>query len=177
MRISPFPLMILFLIPVLSYGQVKNSYVNIDVSLDPNKAFQIIDNPRTINDHKGLDFDVELGANEGKTYVYLFYGRFNRMDYQNYGFGVDQFLLITDNFEWKAGAGISVIMRKQLFGQQLEREGWGAALGYHFRTVGDLKINKHVSLTARLQYQRRPDINIGIVEGAVGIAFRFYRNL
>jgi hypothetical protein len=166
------------LFPMCLFAQIDspNRYVELTASLDPNSYLNIIDNPRMENDHQGLDFDIELAATDRRAYVYLFYGRFERAAYQNYGAGYD-YIFTDQRLTLKAGAGLSVILRKQYFGYNLDRIGWGSALGYHFRTTAAYRLSDNISLVSRIQYQRRPDINTGTLEGSVGIAVRFYRKL
>jgi hypothetical protein len=168
--------LLLLLLPFCCMAQ-HNRFVNFELSADPNKMFHIIDNPRTEEDHKGLDFDLELGAADRGLYVYLFYGRFEQADYQNYGFGADGFLVSGPQWELKAGAAVSVVMRKQLFGNRLQTEGWGAALGYHLRVLSSIRLNKNFALTGKIQYHRRGDLGAGILEVAGGVSYRFYRRL
>jgi hypothetical protein len=167
--------LLLLLFTVSVFSQVNNRYVKLDFSFDPNSAFNVIDNPRMVKDHKGFDFDLELGASDKRAYAYIFYGRFEQADYQNYGLGADYLIVVGDNFELNSGAGVSVIMRKQMFGERLTRVGWGSTVGYHIRMVGDLRLSDHLALTSTVQYQRRPDIGIGIMEFRVGVSYRIYR--
>jgi hypothetical protein len=171
------PLLLLLISTTVFSQQDKNRYVNLSGSFDPNTAFSLWDNPRMEEDYKGMDFDFEIGASDRNIYVYLFYGFFDAADYQNYGVGTDYIIFDNHNFEFKAGPAVSVIMRKQMFGSNLDQVGWGSALGYHLRGVGSLRLNDVIALIGRVQYQRRPDLNRGIMEGSVGIAIRFHRKI
>ncbi len=167
---------LLLLLPLLSFAQPnsKNRYIEFNLSADANKLFQIIDNPRTIEDHKGLDWDFEITATDRRAAVYMFYGRFDAAKYQNYGMGFDYILFEKQHFTFKAGPGLSVILREQQFNLNTA---WGSTLGYHFRGVGNLKLSNNISITGRIQYQRRPELHTGIVEGSIGVAYRFFRKI
>ena len=61
------------------------------VAIDPNKAFGIIDNPRTEEDHRGLHFDIEVGLIENEFAFYVLFGKFKQANYQKLALGADYF--------------------------------------------------------------------------------------
>lgn len=156
-------------------ASAQNNYVNVQASFDPNKLFHIVDNERTVVDHKGLDFDVEVGASEGKFYGYIFYGSFRNAQYQNYGTGADWTLFLNHNFEVKAGAALSIVLREQQFGTNLKHTGWGSTFGYQFRGVGALRLNDNLSTVFVPAWHHRGDLRSGIFELSIGISYKFYR--
>ena len=155
--------LILILFVSTTYGQ---EYFQAEI--DPNKAFGIIDNPRTETDHKGIDFDAEIGVVHNNIGAYVFYGYFHNAYYQNYGAGTDYYFLKSDNLNLGIGAGLSVIMKKIFFEHQ--SRGWAGFVAWHSRFLGVIWLNDRIGITGTLQYQRRPDIATkGIIEGKAGI--------
>lgn len=170
---------ILSLVTIASLSAQFEHEIYVDLSADANKLTGLVDNPRTEVDHRGLDFDAEVGVHVRAIGVYLFYGRFEAADYQNYGLGVDGYFIDTERLDVSAGAGISRILRRIPWGAYYEREVWIDQSGYanfHVRTVGTYWILENLGVSGRLQYQRRPDLEVyGIFEGAVGIKYKFNR--
>lgn len=160
------------------FAQQKHD-VYLDFSVDGNKLFQVFDNPRTEVDHKGIDFDFEVGARSRKIGVYLFYGRFDSADYQNYGAGVDYYFAKGDWYDITAGIGLSRILRKEFTGVNFDRPVWfdySGLFNYHARITGTFWALPRFGISGRIQYQRRPDINVhGIIEGSVGIKYKFLK--
>jgi hypothetical protein len=76
---------------VVSFSCFGQFYTGI--AIDPNKAFGIIENPRTKQDHRGLHFDIETGFVENDFAFYLLYGRFEAANYQKLALGADYFVL------------------------------------------------------------------------------------
>ena len=152
---------ILFLIAANSYGQFY-----ADFGIDPNKAFGIIDNPRTKDDHRGFHFDVEAGALLNHIGVYLLYGRFAAADYQKAATGVDYYFLQNNRFSLAAGSAASMIFRTSEPGSRFQ-------LAWSVRTTTVYYILPQVGLSGNFQYQRRPDIEVaGILEGKIGVRFK-----
>lgn len=172
-------LLILALWPSFITAQGFSHSIYADFSVDPNKLTGLIDNPRTEVDHRGLDFDIEAGVEASRFGAYLFYGRFEAADYQNYGVGFDYYIIKGDRLDVASGVGISRIMRRITTGADWEREVWadvGGYASYHARIISNLWIFKNLGLSARFQYQRRGDIETGgILEGAVGVKYKFNR--
>jgi hypothetical protein len=126
------------------------------------------------NATKVLDVDLELGARANKIGVYLYYGRFDKEDYQNYGMGVDYYLTKGDVLDIAVGASFSNVMRKQLFGLNYDRSGWGTTIGWASRVKAVYYVFPKFGISGRIQYQRRPDLESkGIVEGSIGVMFKF----
>lgn len=165
--------LLFFLWPSLMMAQLDHE-VYFDLSADANKLFQVVDNPRTEVDHKGFDFDIEAGVHDRAFGVYLFYGRFEAANYQNYGLGIDYYLIDGQRLDVAAGVGLSRILRKLP-----QYDSWADLSGYanyYARAVGVFWILENLGVSGRFQYQRRPDIEThGILEGAVGIRYRFER--
>lgn len=163
-------ILFLFLLSV-SMGAQTNTYV--DIGADANKLFSAIDNPRTENDYRGLDFDLEVGALEKKVGVYIYYGRFEQANYQNYGLGMDYYLLKNRNLDIAIGSSLSNVLRKQYFGINYDLSEWGGYLGWTARIRGVYWVLPKLGLSGRFQYQRRPDIKIhGILEGSLAITYK-----
>jgi hypothetical protein len=148
------------------YGQFYTG-----VAIDPNKAFGIIDNPRTEEDHRGLHFDVEIGLIEKEFAFYLLFGKFKEANYQKLALGADYFFLKDERFEMAVGSSISNIWKKS--GEPLETTTYFGWLG---RLTGIFWIYPKLGLVANFQYQSRPDLQItGILEGKIGLRY-FFRN-
>lgn len=160
-------LLILLLFTISSQAQY------VDFSIDANKALGIFDNHRTEIDHRGIDFDLEIGAIEGNWAGYAFYGNFSSAKYQNYGLGVDYYLLQNRNFHIVVGPQLTMILRKYPVGINGERKAWGTNMAYAGRLVAVLWLTDHWGISIRIQYQRRPDINTGILEGSIGLRYNF----
>lgn len=149
-----------------------NAQFYVDLGIDPNKVFGIMDNPRTEEDHMGFDFDIEVGKLVDPLGVFVFYGRFQAAEYQNFGAGLCYYLLRRRFYDIAVGSAASVILKKQASTQSREGRQWNSFLSWDARLTGVVWIFPEVGLSAKLQYQRRPDIEIaGIIEGKVGIRF------
>ena len=149
-----------------------NAHFYVDMGIDPNKVFGIMDNPRTEEDHMGFDFDVELGMIAEPVGAFVFYGRFQAAEYQNFGAGLNYYLLRTGYYDIALGSAASVILKKQTASQSLKSRHWNSFFSWDVRLTGIVWVFPEVGLSAKLQYQRRPDIEIaGIIEGKVGIRF------
>lgn len=158
---------------LLNFAAYSQSDAYVDLSMDPNKLFQVIDNPRTKTNHTGLDFDFEIGARSRELGLYIFYGRFENATYQNYGAGLDWYLAKGTRYDIAIGAAVSNVMRKQYFGINNNKH-WGTYLGWSTRLKGVLWVFPQFGISGRFQYQRRPDINVhGILEGSIGLTFKF----
>ena len=172
-------LTLLLFLPIPVIGQSFDHFVYADFSADPNKIFGVIDNPHTEVDHRGLDFDLEAGVVVDKIGAYIFYGRFENADYQNYGAGLDYHFLGRSRVDLAVGAGLSRIVRKLPAGAYYEREEWadvGSIANYHIRTTAVFWILEDLGLSGRFQYQKRDDVEVhGVFEGAVGIRYKLDR--
>jgi hypothetical protein len=158
--------LILLLFSSGCYGQFYTG-----VAIDPNKAFGIVDNPRTETDHRGLHFDIEIGIIHNNFGFYTLYGRFKEANYQKLALGADYFFLTEEKFEMAFGTSVSNIWKKNIIsGERTTYFGW---LG---RLTGIFWINPKLGLVGHFQYQSRPDLEVtGIVEGKVGLRY-FFRN-
>ncbi len=167
----PYYLSICAMALTLAMNAQRDAYV--DFSADGNKLFGVIDNPRTEIDHRGLDFDFEIGARSKNIGIFILYGRFEDADYQNYGMGADYYFAKGESFDISVGGAISNVMRKQYFGEERNPH-WGTSIGWAPRVKGTYWVIPKFGLSGRFQYQRRPDIAIhGILEGSLGIMFKF----
>lgn len=156
---------LLFAIALFSLGtlsaQEHNPYISL--TTDVNKATGLIDNPRTENDHRGLDWDLEVGLNPDNLGIYIYYGEFAIADYKNYGLGAEYFPLNNQQYELSIGGSVGSILRK-------DSGNWANFITVNARSVFTLWIYKNIGISARAQYQVRPDINThGILEGSLGI--------
>jgi len=165
----------LTLLLILPLSLAAQSDVYASFEFDPNKAFSIIDNPRTEMDHNGLDFDFEIGARGNKIGMYIFYGRFENANYQNYGVGLDYYLAKGYRYDIGVGANIHNIMRHQTIGNA-SNMAWATYLGWSVRSRYTYWILPKIGVSGVIQYTRRPDINVGgIVEGRVGVVVKVGR--
>ena len=137
------------------------------IAIDPNKAFGIIDNPRTETDHRGLHFDVEMGLVENKLGFYLLYGRFEQANYQKLAVGADYFFVKNEKLNIGIGSSGSNIWKKEK--SSSERATYLAWLG---RLTGIIWVYPKFGLVGHLQYQSRPDLEVtGIIEGKIGFRY------
>ena len=152
-----------------SYSSFGQFYTG--VAIDPNKAFGIIDNPRTEQDHRGLHFDIEMGCIENNFAVYLLYGRFQAANYQKLALGADYFFLKEDRFEFGLGSSVSNIWKKQA-----EPSETSTYFGWLGRLTGIFRVYPRLGLVGHFQYQSRPDLEVtGILEGKIGVRY-YFRN-
>jgi len=131
-------------------------------NFDVNNAFQI-DETRT--EPRGLDYDIEIGYRDYDLAYYAFYGNYNKVEYTNYGAGVDYFVINTRSFDLGLGANIAMINRGTPV--TYDRINY---LAYAGRAKGLLLLTNYLGLTLTTQYQQRPDRSIhGIFEVMAGI--------
>ncbi len=150
--------------------QTQAQHAYVDLSFDPNKAFGIVDNKRTATDHRGLDFDLELGYSKHRWAWFVYFGAFPDADYQNYGVGTD-FKLAGKKLEWWAGASLGAVTLQR---SQEENQASGSWLAGSLRSLLYLRLFPNFGVTGRGQFQVRPDIpETGIFEGNLGIRFFF----
>ncbi|MDX1754138.1 MAG: hypothetical protein R3259_13170 [Salinimicrobium sediminis] len=152
-----------------SYSCFGQFYTGI--AIDPNKAFGIIDNPRTEQDHRGLHFDIETGFINNDFAVYLLYGRFEAANYQKLALGGDYFILKDNKIELGIGSSISNIWKKQA-----DQAKTSTYFGWLGRLTGILWVFPRIGMVGHFQYQSRPDLEVtGILEGKIGLRY-FFRN-
>lgn len=155
-----------FFCSISSYAQFYTG-----VAIDPNKAFGVIDNPRTEQDHRGLHYDIEIGFIENHFAFYTLYGSFKEANYQKLALGADYFFLQQDKLEFGIGSSVSNIWKKQ--GDPAETKTYFGWLG---RFTGIFWLYPRLGLVGHFQYQSRPDLEvIGILEGKIGVRY-FFRN-
>lgn len=155
-------LALLFCIPLLA-----QDYQYATLSVDPNNLWGIVDNPRTKTQELGYDYDIEIGARDRKVGVYIFYGAFQEIEYQNYGAGGDYYVTFSDAVEGSLGANIGFVLRKGHYGN------WGAFISPAVRANLTFWMGEYFGITLRSQLQNRPDIGLdAIYEGSFGITIR-----
>ncbi len=155
-------ILMFFLVSFTCYAQPYAS-----ISADANKLFNIKDNSRTIVNHKGLDFDFEIGAIDKNVGVYLFYGAFPNAGYSNYGAGVDLVLNPLKSLYLSLGNYYSKTMRHGKY------KYLGGAISY-FNPRGKISyfINDNIGLELISKFQQRWDIEKRIFEGQIGIVYK-----
>lgn len=181
-----------------SFGSSErlNDYIYFKSTFDPNQAFGIIDNPRTNKESYGLDYDIELGARWKSVGVYMFYGSYQEIDYQNFGIGFDVYVNWLSNVKcevnlynpftgrkgtWfkiqgidlSVGGNIGLIGRKH-YGYK-NRETWGFSIAPAIRGTATFWLSDGFGFNLTAQGQNRPDLGlIAIFEGHAGVVFRFH---
>lgn len=186
-------ILILFLLLMLLPGEMGGQtlaneyfpdYAYFNANLDVNKAMGLIDNPRTEQDVRGADFDLEAGVRFGSHAIYMHWGAFQERNYQSYGAGYDYFVnwlskseayaynpfggqrfRMFKGVDLSAGADISIIMRKDRNGN------WGGSfpqLGIRGQSI--FWITETFGFVLKAKGQPRPDIGkFMIFEGDMGI--------
>lgn len=152
-------------------------YWYLNGSFDVNKAFDLKDNKRTVDDKHGLDFDFEAGARDRHFGVFMFYGRFDEMGWQNYGAGVDYYVDWFRDYNIELSVGIAygvIILEDDIRTKEKRRHSFN---GNTIRGVMTYWITNNIGLTGRFQYLNRGDLpnKDGILEGSVGITLKFNR--
>ena len=148
----------------------QQDYVYFNGSFDLNMALGLKDNKDTAEfDDRGLDLDLELGARHKHVGVYIFYGMFDAIEYQNYGGGVDYYVYwFSDyNFDLSLGASYGVVIRDNNF----------TFGGSHVRAMTTFWITKNIGATAKFQLTQAGDLPNKAFrkEGSIGITFKFNR--
>lgn len=92
---------------------LAQDYAYARVTVDPNNLLGIVNNPRTQEQTNGLDFDIEVGARDRHVGVYVTYGRFENIGYQNYAAGVDYYVNWVPELDMSLGINYGVVLRKQ----------------------------------------------------------------
>ena len=152
---------------LIIFGTSCYSQFYAGIAIDPNKAFGIIDNPRTEMDHRGLHFDVEAGIIEDKFGFYLLYGNFEQANYQKLALGTDYYFLKAEKLEIGIGSSVSNIWKKEISSNESD-----TYFGWLGRLTGIIWIHRNFGLNGHFQYQSRPDLEIrGIFEGKIGLRY------
>ena len=178
----------------VTYGQdeINDDFWYISGTFDPNQSFGWIDNPRTKTESFGFDYDVEAGVRYNHFGVYLTYGAFQEINYQNYAAGVDYYVNWIEDVEaflynpfngkrkqvihgisLSVGINYGVVMRADYEGR------WGAMNAGAIRAITTVWILEDVGIVFKLQGQQRPDLpelKSGVIlEGSWGIIYKFDR--
>lgn len=167
----------LLLLSVLSYAQNELSndrdYQYFKFDLDANKLIGFHDNPDTVVDNRGLDFDIEIGARYKSFRVYAFFGAFNstttESEFYNYGAGVDY---IPNLFRWvdmSIGVSYSPMFKKDL------NNNWSpvGSIAFRAQTIIWFHPDSKVGLSLRANFIDASDKDSGIrKEGSIGIVLR-----
>lgn len=175
--VSVFWIVVFLIIGVAKSSAQTKDEVYFRAAVDPNQLFGIIDNPRTETETFGLDFDLEAGARYKRVGVYITYGRFENIGYQNYAGGVDYLIPIIKKVETSLGFNYGVVMRRDdnyyiSEFDPIDEPVWSGSSALAFRGVTKLPIIKNkLSIPLVLQYQQRPDIGTWVLEGSIGLEF------
>lgn len=173
--------LILLMMPLLGHGQIEHEGY-VDFSIDPNKALGIIDNPRTEVDHRGIDWDLEIGLIIPKADLkwYVYYGKFDAMNWTNYGTGIDYYLERGDWYDVAVGLQVNFInhpfeVYDEDGGFAFNADYNANSLGFGARLAGVFWVFRNYGISGRFQYITRPDLEktFGIIEGSVGMTFKF----
>ena len=162
-------------------------YFYINGSFDPNMAFGIKDNPDTIEfDDRGFDYDIEAGVRVKHFGVYIFYGKFNEMSYQNYGAGVDYYFQILkdsnigfynpfNGYRVKIIHGIDLSIGVAYGG--IIRNTNDNSMGNEIRSIATIWIGENIGLTMRFQLVQAGDLPNKDFrkEGSIGFTYKFDR--
>ena len=159
---------IIYIISIILFISIVykcNAQPYANFSFDMNKAFHLKDNPRTVNDVYGLDYDIEIGARDNNFGVFMFYGQFNNQ-FRNYGAGVDYYINIIEGVSTSIGVAYSPTKQRD-FRDKFEGVGM-----YSARAVLTYWI-KHFGLSLRANIQNRTDVSKGyVLEGMIGLSYR-----
>jgi hypothetical protein len=137
-----------------------NTYLYLDGSLDVNNIFGY---SSVSNEPQGLDYDLEIGYRKAFVGYYGFLGEYREIKYQNFGFGVDLFIIESRTFDVSFGPNLGGI----------KRDGGNWLMAYAFRVKPVLALTEEIAIFGKGQYQHRPDRNIhGAFELAAGIQFK-----
>lgn len=161
---------LLYLLLFLSLAiKAQENFVYASVFVDPNNLLGVIDNPRTQTETTGLDYDIEIGARNDLFTIYMFYGAFPVIDYQNMGFGVDVNVNLFEFINTSLGFNYGFVTRTY--------EGASFSfLALGVRGIVSIPISEKFAIPLKLQLQQRPDIRpFGILEGSIGLTFKIDR--
>ena len=111
--------LLIILFGLFASAQSKH-FIYTSFEVDVNKATGLIDNPDTIIDNRGLDWNIEAGIRYNCFNIYAFYGRFdsNTTDsrFYNYGAGVDYVVYLNEYLDISAGVAYSPMFKQDLNG-------------------------------------------------------------
>ena len=158
-----------------SYKYHDNPYGHWYIAgmVDLNNAFDI---DETVHEPQGIDYDVEVGVRNRNFAYYIFYGGYKaerggfKVDFNNYGAGVDYFLLERGRAKLAVGANAGLwIKNSTALSGTMEDISY---FTYAIRVKPVYKINKSIGLFLIGQYQHRPDRTFsGIFEVLGGLQF------
>jgi hypothetical protein len=144
-----------------------NTYGYLEGTFDVNNAFNVF---KSNSEPWGLDFDGEIGYRKGYWVVYGYYGEYRKINYFNFGAGVDYIFLESRIFDIATGINFGAVNARD----EISR------FAYAVRIKPALDINDVISIVGRLQYQQRPDrwdknykVH-GLIEFSAGLQFKFY---
>lgn len=170
----------LILVSFLLITSITNAQFYTDFSVDPNKIFNVVDNPRTDVDHQGLDWDLEVGVATPYIGLYMFYGAFSEMDYGNYGVGLDYYLTRGGWYDISVGGQINFVSKPyEVYDENGDFAFYanyrGESIGLGARAVGVFWVFRNLGVSGRFQYITRGDLKdtLGIIEGSVGLRYKF----
>jgi len=129
---------------------------------DINNAFDIVE---TDTEPQGLDYDVEVGLRKYAFAYYVFYGEYAKIEYTNYGLGIDYFAINTRNIDVAIGVNAGVISKPTPL-----TTGDVSYFTFAGRLKGLYSLTPYLGLTLTGQYQQRPDRDInGVLEVMAGL--------
>lgn len=145
----------------------NNKYFYLDASFDVQKGFNI---GQTIYEPQGVDYDLELGTRANAFGYYVFYGEFRKMEYSNYGLGIDYYFMESKTFDVAIGANVG--------GAKINDVTY---LGYALRVKPIIDITNRIAIYGKFQYQQIPGIRTsnnktvnGVFEPYMGIQFKLF---
>jgi len=160
----------LIFIASITLLNAQSNYAYLDASFDGNKALGVVDNPRTKVDTRGLDWDLELGAVDDNIGVYVFYGQYYKINYQNYGVGIDYHLLSRpSSLDLSGGIYYSNIIREDSNGSKGNFIAW---VSPRLRATFWIK---NIGLNLTMKGQNRPELGKTVWELAGGLTFKLNR--
>jgi hypothetical protein len=143
-----------------------NKYFYLDGSFDINNAFNI---DQTEMEPQGIDYDVEAGYRKGFWAYYAYFGEYRKINYVNYGLGIDYYLVESRIFDLAAGANVGAVRTVPDV----------THFAYAIRLKPILELTNEVSIYTKVQYQQRPDRALlsdnvpGLVEVYAGVTLKF----
>ena len=132
-------------------------------AFDVNNAFNFTDS--TV-EPKGLDFDVEVGVRSRSMAYYGFYGEYDKINYRNYGAGVDYFVFERDDFNVSLGVNAGGIDITRPISRRVI-----TYFAYAGRVKTIYSITSSLGVFVVGQYQQRRDrVDVeGVFEAMVGM--------
>lgn len=141
----------------------------VSAAIDLNNAFDVNE---TLYEPQGLDYDIEVGVRSRSFVYYIFYGGYKaerenfKVDFNNYGVGVDYFLVDDDKIKLAIGMNGGAWVKNSTAPTGDKKD--VTYLAYAARIKPIYKINKSVGLFLIVQYQQRPDRTIDGIFDVMG---------